>query len=239
MNIKMPHNIQESNTLTEMLTILHSQSTEEKKEKNNQWFKQNNQKEITFIGVSHKVIDEIVKNFHPKINIQTDIPQLLSSIYHEEKMLGIKLSNKIFAKNKKNPQLQRELFDICFKQINNYNQWDLIDTISTNLLGAYLTDFNSKEFQELYNSNDWIHQRILLVSQLYNVRKEQNIQEILNLCTKYFDSTVDLIQKALGWVLKESFEYTTNDLKTEVKKFIEENTTKMSKLTARIAKEKF
>ncbi len=209
--------------------------SEERKLANLQWFKENDANKPNFLGVMHNVINDMVKKYHLDFNIN-DLHILFSSEYHEERMLGIKLAIKIFDKSKKDESKRLEIFNISFANKNYFNQWDLIDTISVNIFGYYLNE-NSKEFIELSLSTHWRDIRILLVSQLKTIRKDNQVDFALKLTQKYFDNTEDLIQKAVGWVLKECYEYALDN--KSVYQFIRSHQIHMSKLSYRIASEKF
>lgn len=207
----------------------------ERQQANLQWFKQDDNNKPNFLGVMHGSINDMVKKYHENFKIE-DLNILLSSEYHEERMLGIKMAMKIFNKSKTNTEKQYEIFTICFNNKDYFNQWDLIDTVSINIFGYFLKE-NTPQFVELSNSTKWEYIRMLLVSQLKDVRKDKKIDLSLKLAQTYFSHGNDLIQKAVGWVLKECYEYANNP--KEVFQFIRSHQIHMSKLSYRIASEKF
>jgi 3-methyladenine DNA glycosylase AlkD len=211
-------------------------ASKERSEKNLQFFKREDKNLPVFLGIMHSVINEFVQNYYKSFNIK-DLSILINSQYHEERVLAIKLAIKIFDTNFESNSIRQEIFEIFYENIDCLNQWDLIDSSSIHIFGYFLNNTSSSYFIKLSNSLMWHHIRILLISQIKDIRKEQNFTLAFELCKKYFSNKEDLVQKAVGWVIKEAYSHCINK-QFEIIKFIKENKNEMSKLTYRIANEK-
>lgn len=204
--------------------------------KNLQWFKLTDLNLPLFLGIMHDTINDFAKSYYRNFQLN-DLHILLSSMYHEERMLGIKIAIKIYNSKKKISDIKNQITEIFHTNIDYFDQWDLIDTASLNIFTYSLQNPNSEYFMQLLDSNRWNHIRILLVSQIPIITKTHESALALDLCKKYLHHEHDLIQKAVGWLLKKAYLHCIGQ-RVDILDFIITNKNNMSKLTYRIANEK-
>ncbi|MBR5074475.1 MAG: DNA alkylation repair protein, partial [Bacteroidales bacterium] len=84
------------------------------------------------------------------------------------------------------------------------NNWDLVDLSCYNLLGAWLLDKDRTLLYDLARSgkNIW-EQRIGIVSTMAFIRKGQ-LDDTYAIANILLNHPHDLIQKAVGWLLREA-----------------------------------
>jgi len=125
---------------------------------------------------------------------------------------------------KKETNLQ-ELVNFMKEKIEYINNWDLTDEIAPNVLGKYLLTLSNKKIIEeldwyLNSSNFWIR-RIGIVSCLM-LAKNGYLDICQNVARRTMYDENHLIQKAIGWVLRESYKKNPK----EILEFLKENNSK-------------
>ncbi len=186
------------------------------------------EKEV-FLGIPLPIQRKIAKNYL-HINL-ANIEKLLDSNIHEYKMVaGIILTNKF----KKNPS--EDLIQFYLKHLKKFNNWDLIDTTAPKIIGNFLVKNNKKRkiLYELSNSKNLWEKRAAIVSTL-SLIKNNEFKEILTLSETLLQDNHHLIQKAIGWMLREVGK---KDEKTLLF-FLDMNYKLLSRITLRYAIEKF
>lgn len=140
--------------------------------------------------------------------------KFISSKYHEYRQFACICMSYMMKKNLtlNNEALKKEksinLLSFFESKLDYINNWDLTDEISPNVLGNYLlllSDKEAKVFLKKYieSSNFWVR-RIGVVSCLAFARK--GYKDIpLYVCSKLLYDEELLINKAVGWVLREVY----------------------------------
>jgi 3-methyladenine DNA glycosylase AlkD len=129
-----------------------------------------------------------------------DIEQLLKSKIHEERLTSVMILVYKFLDG--DEDLKKQIFDFYLKNAQFVNNWDLVDASADKIVGAHLFDKDKNILLKLANSKNLWEKRIAIVSTYYFIRKKQSeytfkIAEIL------LKDPHDLIQKAVGWMLRE------------------------------------
>ena len=178
-------------------------------------------------GISVPNIRKIANKWY-KVTTKESLVPFISSKYHEYKQFAcILLSNLVKKELKLKDEEKRKhqviniisFFEDNLKYINN---WDLTDEVATNILGNYLIllkDKDAKKELDKYLKNDimWVR-RIGILSTLTYVKK--GYKELpFYACKKELYSKKPLINKAVGWVLREIYK----KYPLELKEFLKEN----------------
>ena len=133
---------------------------------------------------------------------------------------------------KNDPEAAVEFYLNHTKGINN---WDLVDLSAPNILGPYLVhNADHKILYELAASDNMWKQRIATVSTLMLIRHGQ-YSDTIKLAELFLNTRYDLMQKAVGWVLREVGKRDKDLLIL----FLERYKTKMPRTMLRYAIEKF
>ena len=83
------------------------------------------------------------------------------------------------------------------------NNWDLVDLSAPYILGDYLSEREDRSIiYELAGSSVMWEQRIAVVSTLMLIRKGQ-LEDTMRLAGMLLSARHDLMQKAVGWMLRE------------------------------------
>ncbi len=125
------------------------------------------------------------------------IEALLESEWHECRLCGLLI---LVCKYKDSTEDTVRFYLSHTKGINN---WDLVDLSAPYILGRYLTQQEDRSvlYALAASENIW-EQRIAIVATLALIRDNQ-FGDTLKLAAMFIDTQYDLIQKAVGWMLRE------------------------------------
>lgn len=129
----------------------------------------------------------------------SEISQLLESKIHEERLIALLILVSNFQKK---PLEQRKIYEFYLKNTKHINNWDLVDLSSHEIVGEYLLDKPKQVLLKLAKSKDLWEKRIAIISTFSFIR-ENNFETSLKIAEILVDDKEDLIQKALGWMLRE------------------------------------
>ena len=159
-----------------------------------------------FLGVKVPVTREVVKQCWQETTFD-DLETCIRSEYHEIRLAALLTLVQVFKHAKKDIALQQQCIDFYLAHTGGINNWDLVDLSCYELLGTWLLD---KDRTLLYNlARDgktlW-EQRIGMVSTMQFLRHGQldDTYAIAELFLKKPLPLHDLLQKAVGWLLREA-----------------------------------
>lgn len=153
-----------------------------------------------FLGVVVPKQRAIAKKYYKDITLG-GITLLLKSVYHEIRMTALLMLVSKMEKTK--DAKKREAIVECFmKNISYVNNWDLVDLAAPNILGRYLFDKDKTLLYELAASDNLWKQRTALLATFYFI-KHNHFDDTLAICEMLMDNAHDLIQKSIGWMLRE------------------------------------
>lgn len=160
-----------------------------------------------------------------------NITELLKSKMHEERLIALLI---LVYKFEKQPLEQRRIYDFYLKHTKFINNWDLVDLSSHKIIGEYLKDKPKEVLGKLSKSKSIWERRIAVIATFSFIR-ENHFKESLKLAQNLIEDKEDLIQKAVGWMLREVGK---KDRKTE-EEFLNKYYKKMGRTALRYAIEKF
>lgn len=179
-----------------------------------------------FIGVTVPRTRKVARRFS---DVSYDvIESLLESEWHEVRLCALLI---LVLKYKKEPDVATTFY---LTHMNGINNWDLVDLSAPYILGDYLVSSDDHEilFRLAESSNIW-EQRIAVVSTLMLIRKGY-CSDTIALAEKLMNTSNDLIQKAIGWMLRE----VGKREECLLVQFLEKNKLKMPRTTLRYAIER-
>jgi len=135
---------------------------------------------------------------------------------------------------KGNETEREEIFNIYLDNIKYINNWDLVDLSAPHILGAFLSDKDRKPIYELSKSPGLWERRIAILSTFHFIKRLE-FEDTLKLCKEHLHDKEDLIQKAVGWMLRE----VGNRNITVEKEFLGKHYKSMPRTMLRYAIEKF
>lgn len=180
-----------------------------------------------FIGVTVPDTRKVARQFKD-VSLEV-IEALLESEWHECRLCALLI---LIEKYRKTPDEAVRFYLDHTKGINN---WDLVDLSAPYILGDYLTGRTDRRIlYHLAGSSNMWERRIAIVSTLMLIRHGQ-YDDTMKLAEILLFSKHDLMQKAVGWMLREVGKR-NKDLLVE---FLERHRLHMPRTMLRYAIEKF
>ena len=141
----------------------------------------------------------------------------------------------IFSHARKDPELQRRCVDFYLSHTDRINNWDLVDLSCYPLLGEWLLDKGRTLLYDLArDGKDIWEQRIGIVSTMTFIRHGQ-LDDTFAIADILLYHRHDLIQKAVGWLLREAGKRDADRLRA----FLDERCAVMPRTMLRYAIKRF
>ncbi len=185
-----------------------------------------------FLGIRVPEIRGVVKQY--KDAPLTVVESLIKSAWHEERLLGWLLLVYQFQ-HQKNELSQKKLVDFYLVNTRFCNNWDLVDSSSHQILGAWLLQRSPAILMKLARSSSLWERRIAIVS-TYAFIREGRFDETFKIATVLLNDSEDLIHKAVGWMLREVGKQ-GGEIALEV--FLQQHLNTLPRTTLRYAIERF
>jgi 3-methyladenine DNA glycosylase AlkD len=174
-----------------------------------------------FLGVKVPVTREVVKQCWKETSFD-DLEACIQSEYHEIRLAALLTLVQIFkhAKKRETPlpshcgqrpaiscASQQQCIDFYLSHTQYINNWDLVDLSCYELLGIWLLDKDRSLLYDLARDGKTIwEQRIGMVSTMQFIRHGEldDTYAIADLFLAKPKPLHDLLQKAVGWLLREA-----------------------------------
>ena len=159
-----------------------------------------------FLGIKVPVTREVVKQCWQETSFN-DLETCIQSEYHEIRLAALLTLVQIFKHAKKDQDLQQRCIDFYLTHTKFINNWDLVDLSCYELLGTWLLDKDRTLLYDLARDGKTIwEQRIGMVSTMQFIRHGQldDTYAIAKIFLEKPKPLHDLLQKAVGWLLREA-----------------------------------
>ena len=153
-----------------------------------------------WLGITNPQVRQVVKKYKKDITI-CDIENLIVNQYHEVRLCALLLLIEIF--NKADLSLKKQVVDFYLNHTKYINNWDLVDLSCYKIIGRYC--FEVQNYDILYclaKSDDLWEQRISIISNWWLVHNKK-FDVFVEIAKSFLNTEQDLIQKAVGWILRE------------------------------------
>ena len=159
-----------------------------------------------FLGIKVPVTREVVKQCWQHVDFD-DLETCIRSEYHEMRLAALLTLIQLFKHAKKDPGLQQQCIEFYLSHTEFINNWDLVDLSCYELLGTWLLDKDRNLLYELARNGKTIwEQRIGMVSTMQFLRHGEldDTYAIAEIFLEKPRPLHDLLQKAVGWLLREA-----------------------------------
>ena len=159
-----------------------------------------------FLGIKVPVTREVVKQCWQETSFE-DLETCIASEYHEMRLAALLTLVQIFKHAKKDMALRQQCIDFYLAHTQYINNWDLVDLSCYELLGTWLLDKDRTLLYDLACDGKTIwEQRIGMVSTMQFIRHDQldDTYAIAEIFLTKPQPLHDLLQKAVGWLLREA-----------------------------------
>ncbi|MBU0613449.1 DNA alkylation repair protein [Patescibacteria group bacterium] len=172
-----------------------------------------------------------VANKYTQVDLK-DVEKLLQSEWHEERLTAIHILNNKY--NNAELHEMKNIYDLYIKNIKYINNWDLVDSSAPYFVGHFLFNRDKDVLYRLAKSKNLWERRISIMATYYFIRQRQ-FDDTLKLAKILLGDDHDIIQKAVGWMLRE---VGNRHLPTE-ERFLKKYYKEMPRTMLRYAIEKF
>lgn len=180
-----------------------------------------------FWGLRVPQIRTVVKEYK-ELPIE-EILKLLRHEVHEVRLCAVLM---LVVNYKKYPEIIYKIYLDNTKFINN---WDLVDLSAGYIIGDYLKNRSKDPLFKLAKSKNIWERRIAMIATFYDI-KNGNEKAGLKIAEILINDKHDLIQKAVGWMLREIGKRCSVDVE---EKFLRVHASTMPRTTLRYAIEHF
>ncbi len=204
-------------TAREIQKIIRELADPERQKKSERFFKtgkgdyaENDQ----FLGIRVPVLRSHAAKFRDTTLEQT--LKLLKSVYHEERLLALIMLVQRFGKAEEKEQ--KTIFEKYMVNLKYVNNWDLVDSSAHQIVGGFLNSRDRAPLYTLARSSSLWARRVAIVSTYHFIRKG-DFTDVLALSKMLINDKEPLIQKAVGWMLKEAGKRHRDTATTFLKKY--------------------
>lgn len=152
----------------------------------------------TFIGVSVADCRQVVKRFTALP--LPEVVKLLQSHVHEHRLTALLIMVAQFRTASQTDKTS--IYKAYLANTAYINNWDLVDSSAEYIVGSYLGSKYAKVLPRLARSKDLWERRIAMLACFY-FTKQANPDPALEIIEILKHDRHDLIQKAVGWMLRE------------------------------------
>ncbi len=153
-----------------------------------------------FLGVTVPQQRRIVRQFRD-LSL-SEVTLLIDSPWHEERLTGLLILVGQFERS--DEAGRAAIYDFYLAHTNRVNNWDLVDSSAPYIVGAYL--HNKLERLEVLlrlAGSDSLWERRIAMLATYHFIRHGRADEALVIAETLLHDQHDLIQKAVGWMLRE------------------------------------
>lgn len=168
-----------------------------------------------FLGIKVPVTRNVVKELWKETTFD-ELEQCIASEYHEVRLAALLSLVQIFKHARSQQQLQQQCVDFYLSHTQYINNWDLVDLSCYEILGAWLLDKDRTSLYDLAGNGKTIwEQRIGIVSTMAFIRNGE-LDDTYKIADIFLEKPLplhDLLQKAVGWLLREAGKRDMNRLR--------------------------
>ncbi|HSR15162.1 MAG TPA: DNA alkylation repair protein [Gemmatimonadales bacterium] len=151
-----------------------------------------------FLGVAAAPLRRISRQFR---NLPlSEVDRLLASPWHEDRSAAVLILGEAYPRS--DPERQERIYRLYLSRTDRVNGWDLVDCSAAEVVGRHLRHRSRKPLHRLARSRSLWERRIAIVATKHWIR-EGELDETMALAERMVHDPEDLIQKAVGWMLRE------------------------------------
>jgi 3-methyladenine DNA glycosylase AlkD len=183
-----------------------------------------------FLGIQVPALRKLAKE-NPDLD-EVALQVLLRSSIHEERMLSLLILIQQYVRG--TDQEREKLYGFYLANTAFINNWDLVDVSAEHVVGHFLMKGSKRLLYQLAKSSSLWERRIAILATFHFI-KQHEFSDTLKIAAILLSDKEDLIQKAMGWMLREVGK---RDLEVE-EHFLRERYQKMPRTMLRYAIERF
>ncbi len=154
-----------------------------------------------FLGIRMPVLRALARDMKDA-GLEVALP-LLKSSWHEARAVALMLLVRLYQRG--DEKTQKRIAALYLKHTKFINNWDLVDMSAEHIVGGWLADNPASRKQiltRLAKSTSLWERRIAILATFHYI-KQGDVTETLRIAKLLLKDEEDLIQKAVGWMLRE------------------------------------
>ena len=183
-----------------------------------------------FLGIQVPALRKLAKE-NPDLD-EAAFQVLLRSSIHEERMLSLLILIQKYVRG--TDEERKKIYDFYLENTSFINNWDLVDLSAEHVVGNFLMRGSRRPLYLLAKSRSLWERRIAILATFHFI-KQHEFSDTLKIAAILLSDKEDLIQKAVGWMLREVGK---RDLEAE-EQFLRKSYQKMPRTMLRYAIERF
>lgn len=186
-----------------------------------------------FLGVTVPEQRKVARKYYKQLSLDA-IEQLLLSQWHEERLTSLFMLVLLYQKS--DEKMRQSVASLYLRHTKDVNNWDLVDSSAAYILGPHLEQnpYKMKVLRAFATSRDLWERRIAMLTTFYYIRQGR-ADEALEIIELLKTDKHDLIQKAVGWMLREIGKNVGEEVLT---KFLDTNAHQLPRTCLRYAIER-
>ncbi|HEV7715901.1 MAG TPA: DNA alkylation repair protein [Steroidobacteraceae bacterium] len=160
--------------------------------------------------------------------------KLLTSKYHEERLTALLILVHQFNAAP-DDAVRAKIFRLYLKRLPHVNNWDLLDSSADPIVGGWLADKDRGLLDRFAVSKHLWTRRVAIIATFYFI-KGGEARDTLRIAEALLNDRHDLIQKAVGWMLREVGKRVHPDI---LRAFLRRHASAMPRTALRYAIERF
>ncbi len=165
-----------------------------------------------------------------------DLENILTSPYHEERLIALLILVKRFEKAK-DEKIRKNIYSYYLSHTKYINNWDLVDLSAPRIVGKFLMDKKDREKILLKLAKSkllWERRIAVLATSIFIYDQDPDITfKLVDILMK---DKEDLMHKACGWMLREIGKKCGEEI---LKKYLKDRYMTMPRTMLRYSIEKF
>jgi 3-methyladenine DNA glycosylase AlkD len=182
-------------TASAFLARLQAEATEEQRVAYRRYFPGDE----SFIGVRMGTVFAIAKEYLAMP--LREIEALLESPVHEARAGACSVMGKAATHKKVTPEGHEELVELYLRRHDRIDDWDLVDLVAYQVLGAWLLERPRDVLYELAGSNSWPQRRTAIVATAAFLGRGQ-VHDTFAISRLLVHDDHPLVHKGAGWMLR-------------------------------------
>jgi 3-methyladenine DNA glycosylase AlkD len=132
-----------------------------------------------------------------------EIERLLESPIHEARVGAVSIMDWQARSRSTTDERRRALFELYLRRHDRINTWDLVDRSAIYVVGEFLRDKPRDVLLDLARSQRPMERRTAILSTFAFIRRG-DLDDAFRIAEVLVDDDQDLVQKAVGWMLREA-----------------------------------
>lgn len=154
-----------------------------------------------FLGIKVPEQRKVAKKYFKDVDLQT-IKLLLQSDIHEHRLVALEMLVMKYE-NADDMKDKFRIFDFYLKNKSRINNWDLVDLSAQYIVGDWLYDKDRAILFDMAKFHDIWTRRISIIS-TFGFIMRGDTSTTYDVAKVLLNDKHDLIQKAVGWMLREA-----------------------------------